>query len=79
MKIFKAGKPDILLNKYTEERGRIMGETESTRTDCHGGEACNAGNESAPSSILPYYLSWYRLIFSPAEPPRDDPQKIPPE
>jgi hypothetical protein len=51
-----------------------MGEAEPTRTDYRAEDAGNARNDAALSSTLPYYCSWYRLIFSPRNPSRDDEQ-----
>jgi len=51
-----------------------MGEDELTRTDYRAEDAGNARNDGELSPILPYYCSWYRLIFSPRNPSRDDEQ-----
>jgi hypothetical protein len=51
-----------------------MGEAELTRMDYRTEDAGNARNDVELSSILPYYCSWYRLIFSPMNPSRDDGQ-----
>ena len=50
-----------------------MGEIEATCTDHRTEDGGNARNEVALSSIRPYYLSWYRLVF-PQIPSRDGEQ-----
>jgi len=49
-----------------------MGEMEATCTDHRSEDGGNARNEAAISSIRPYYLSWYRLVFPPRILSRDD-------
>lgn len=51
-----------------------MGEAELTRTDSRAEDAGTDRNDGELSPILPYYCSWYRLIFSPRNPSRDDGQ-----
>ena len=53
-----------------------MGEIEATCTDHRTEDGGNARNEVALSSIRPYYLSWYRLVFPPRIPSRDDEQLV---
>jgi hypothetical protein len=53
-----------------------MVEVESTCTENRTKGGSSARNEAEPSSIRPYYLSWYRLVFPVRIPSRHDEQHI---
>ncbi|MHC1696898.1 MAG: hypothetical protein AB9919_02290 [Geobacteraceae bacterium] len=53
-----------------------MGEVESRCTANHAEDGGRARNKVSLSFVRPYYLSWYRLVFSPRIPSRDDEQLI---
>ena len=53
-----------------------MGEVELTCTENRTKGGGSARNEAEPSSIRPYYLSWYRLVFPERVLSRNDEQHI---
>jgi len=53
-----------------------MGEIEATCTDYRTEDGGTVRYEAALSSLRPYYLSWYRLVFPPRIPSRDDEQLV---
>jgi len=53
-----------------------MGEVESICTENRTKGGGCARNEAEPSSIRPYYLSWYRLVFPESILTRNEEQNV---